>query len=120
MNKVQFTVSGNSMRPYLKDSEIISINTSFKKSLRLGSIYLVKYNNEFMIHRCIDLAPLTFCGDMSLESEESNTENIIGELDNYRVSIIDKFVVLLSKNKNKFKKIIIYFLMMLKRLMRIF
>jgi hypothetical protein len=79
--RVRMTVSGSSMMPFLRDSDIVELEPA--SQLRLGDMVLVRAGERYVLHRlvCIKGASFFLRGDAQLWCEGPFTaENVLGRV----------------------------------------
>jgi SOS-response transcriptional repressor LexA len=73
---VKFNVAGNSMLPFLKDSDQVVIKQPNLSDVKIGDILLVKYEGKFILHRLVKISNGEYylAGDGNLDQIERVSE----------------------------------------------
>ncbi|MFD2598311.1 S24 family peptidase [Sphingobacterium corticis] len=74
---VKFALRGESMRPFLKQNDLITVKPIREVSLKKGHIVLAQWNAKFVLHRIIRLEQkkIYLAGDGNLSQIEEVSEN---------------------------------------------
>lgn len=81
--KVKLPVKGNSMYPFLKEGDMVLLQ-SFRGVPRTGKIVLARYKNAFVLHRIVDGGgkSVFLAGDNNLVLQEQvRHEDLIAEVE---------------------------------------
>lgn len=77
-------VDGHSMDPLIRNGDYIIIVT-IDHPISIGSVYLIQYYDQLLVHRCIqtECCYICFKGDNSLRIERVSRDCIIGQATHY-------------------------------------
>jgi len=54
-SKVKISVSGNSMKPFLREGDFVVLDKFEKKNLSCGDVVLAYYNRSYVLHRVVGM-----------------------------------------------------------------
>ncbi|MFP4418696.1 MAG: helix-turn-helix transcriptional regulator [Chitinispirillaceae bacterium] len=76
---IQFTLSGHSMHPTIKNNQVISVQC-LSLNIKVGKIYVFLYDNRLICHRLVKKFNnrAVLCGDNCFHTEEVPVNSIIG------------------------------------------
>lgn len=76
--EVEFTITGNSMLPFMKDGKTLVTIKKIDKKLKRGDIVFYHVNNQYILHRILKVKKdyVIICGDGLLRLEYVEKNNI--------------------------------------------
>lgn len=84
--KIRIVLKGDSMKPVLRDGDILTLKRLGKQNLFLGDIVLAIWNDKFVLHRIVLIKKNTvfLAGDNNLiQIEKVNRQNVLAKVYQY-------------------------------------